>query len=112
MAEIYPFRGVRYNQSMVKDLSAVICPPYDIITPQLEQELYRQNQYNFIRIEHNQRLPQDSTLDNKYTRSAAILEEWLKQGVLITDGASGWKSGTRILSALMKVRWLSLRVTV
>jgi uncharacterized protein (DUF1015 family) len=85
MAEIYPFRGVRYNQSMVKDLSAVICPPYDIITPQLEQELYRQNQYNFIRIEHNQRLPQDSTLDNKYTRSAAILEEWLKQGVLITD---------------------------
>jgi uncharacterized protein (DUF1015 family) len=85
MAEIYPFRGVRYNQSIVKDLSSVICPPYDIITPQLEQELYRQNQYNFIRIEHNQRLPQDSTLDNKYTRSAAILEEWLKQGVLITD---------------------------
>ncbi len=85
MAEIYPFRGVRYNQSIVKDLSSVICPPYDIITPQLEQELYNRSRYNFIRIEHNQRLPQDSTLDNKYTRSAAILEEWLKQGVLITD---------------------------
>ncbi len=85
MAEICPLRGVRYNQSMVKDLSAVICPPYDIITPQLEQELYRRSQYNFIRIEHNQQLPQDSTLDNKYTRSAAILREWLKQRVLIID---------------------------
>jgi uncharacterized protein (DUF1015 family) len=85
MAEICPFRGVRYNQKIVKDLSAVICPPYDIISPQLEQELYGRSQYNFIRIENNQQLPQDSALDNKYTRSAAILEEWLKKGVLITD---------------------------
>jgi uncharacterized protein (DUF1015 family) len=85
MAEIYPFRGIRYNPSIVKDLSSVVCPPYDIITPQLEQELYNRSQYNFIRIEHNQRLPQDSLLDNKYTRSAAILDEWLKQKVLISD---------------------------
>ena len=87
MAEIYPFRSVRYNQSIVKDLSEVICPPYDIISPQLEQELYRRSQYNFIRIENNQQLPQDSTLDNKYTRSAAILGKWLNQKVLITDKA-------------------------
>ncbi|MEE8205093.1 MAG: DUF1015 domain-containing protein [Dehalococcoidales bacterium] len=85
MAEIRPFHGLHYDQSIVGDLAAVICPPYDIITPQMEQELYRRSKYNFVHLEHGQRLPQDSTIDNSYTRSAAILEQWLEQGVLITD---------------------------
>ena len=85
MAEVRPFRGVHYNRSIVDDLSEVICPPYDIITPQMEQELYQRSPYNFVRIEHNQQLPQDSATDNRYTRSAAFLEQWLGQGVLVTD---------------------------
>ncbi|GAJ23054.1 unnamed protein product, partial [marine sediment metagenome] len=60
MAEIRPFRGMRYNQQLVKDLSSVICPPYDIITPQVEQELYHQSEYNFVRLEHSRQLPQDT----------------------------------------------------
>jgi len=87
MAEIRPFRGVRYNQSLVKDLSTVICPPYDIITPQLQQELYHRSEYNFVRLEHGRELPQDTIGNNKYTRSAATLEQWLKQGVLKVDEA-------------------------
>ena len=39
MADIRPFCGVHYNQLLVNDLTAVICPPYDIITPQMQQEL-------------------------------------------------------------------------
>ncbi len=85
MAEVRPFSGVHYNLSIVGDLSQVICPPYDIITPQLEQELYCRSGYNFVRIEHGQQLPQDSAIDNKYTRSATTLEQWLKQKVLIAD---------------------------
>jgi uncharacterized protein (DUF1015 family) len=85
MAEVQPFYGVRYNKSIAKDLSAVICPPYDIITPQMEEELYRRSPYNFIRIEHGRQLPQDSTIDNKYTRSANTMEEWLKQKVFVAD---------------------------
>ncbi len=87
MAEIRPFRGVRYNQSLVNDLSVVICPPYDIITAQMEQELYHQSGYNFIRLESGRELPQDTVSDNKYTRSSAMLEQWLKQGVLEVDEA-------------------------
>ncbi len=85
MAEIHPFRGVHYNQQVVKDLSAVVCPPYDIITPQLQQELYHRSQYNFVRLEHGRELPQDTAKDSKYTRSQATLEQWLKQGVLEVD---------------------------
>ncbi len=85
MAEIHPFRGVHYNQRRVKDLAEVICPPYDVISPQLQQELYQRNEYNFVRLEHNRELPQDTTKDNKYTRSAAVLERWLAQKVLVAD---------------------------
>ncbi|HEX74791.1 MAG TPA: DUF1015 domain-containing protein [Dehalococcoidia bacterium] len=85
MAELYPFRAVHYNQSLVKDLSAVICHPYDIITPQLQQELYQRSPYNFVRLEYGRVLPQDTTIDNKDTRSAATLEQWLKEGILVAD---------------------------
>ena len=87
MAEVYPFRGVRYNQKLVKDLADVICPPYDIITPQLQPELYHRSEYNFVRLEFGRELPQDTATDNKYTRSAATLKQWLEQGVLVVDQA-------------------------
>lgn len=85
MAEIHPFLGVRYNQELVKDLADVICPPYDIITPQLQPELYHWCAYNFVRLEFGRESPQDTATDNKYTRSAATLEQWLEQGVLAAD---------------------------
>lgn len=85
MAELCPFCAVRYNQSLVKDLAGVICPPYDIITPQLQQELYLRSQYNFVRLEYGRELPQDTAIDNKNTRSAVTLEQWLKEGILMVD---------------------------
>jgi uncharacterized protein (DUF1015 family) len=83
LAEIRPFHGVYYNQSLVKDLATVICPPYDIINPHMQQELYRRSEYNFVRLEFSRQLPHDTDTDNKYTRSAAILKQWLEQGILI-----------------------------
>ncbi len=85
MAEIRPFRAVYYNKSVVGNLSDVICPPYDIINPQLEEELYQRSKYNFVRIEHNRQLPQDADIDNRYTRSGDKLKQWLEQKVLITS---------------------------
>lgn len=85
MADISPFRGVRYNQSLVTDLASVVCPPYDIITPAMQQELYHRSQYNFVHVEYNREQPQDTATDNRYTRSAVTLEQWLAQGILKTD---------------------------
>jgi len=87
MAEIHPFHGVRYNTRMVRDLAHVICPPYDVISPQQQGELYERSPYNFVRIEYGRELPQDSAADNRYTRAAATLEQWLEQGVLMADAA-------------------------
>lgn len=82
MAEIRPFRGAHYNESVIEDFSSVICPPYDVITHQRQQELYLKSEYNFVRLESGRELPQDTAKDNKYTRSAATLERWLSEGIL------------------------------
>ncbi len=85
MAEIQPFRGVHYNREAVGDISGVICPPYDIISPQMDEELHNRSPYNFIRIEYNRLQPDDSDTNNRYTRSAATFKQWLEQKVLVTD---------------------------
>jgi uncharacterized protein (DUF1015 family) len=85
LAEIRPFHGVHYNPSLVKDLAKVICPPYDIISPQMQQELYQRSEYNFVRIEYGRELPQDKDTSNKYTRAAATLQNWLEQQILVAD---------------------------
>jgi uncharacterized protein (DUF1015 family) len=85
LAEIRPFQSVHYNPSLVKDLAKAICPPYDIISPQMQQELYQRSDYNFVRIEYGRELPQDKDNNNKYTRAAATLANWLEQRILVAD---------------------------
>ncbi|MDD5127145.1 MAG: DUF1015 domain-containing protein [Dehalococcoidales bacterium] len=82
MAEIRPFHGVHYSHAKVKDLPAVICPPYDIIPPQMREELYQRSEYNFVRLEYTRPLPDEKDAMAKYARASATLEDWLKQGVL------------------------------
>jgi len=85
LADIRPFHGVHYNPSLVKDMAGVLCPPYDVITPLMQQELYQQNDVNFVRIEYGRELPHDKDSDNKYTRASDTLEKWLEQGTLQID---------------------------
>ncbi|MFC2070915.1 DUF1015 family protein, partial [Chloroflexota bacterium] len=85
MADIRPFRGVHYSKSLVKDLSAVICPPYDIISQQQQQELHIKSEYNFVRLEASRELPQDTASDNRFTHSTATLEQWLERSILEVD---------------------------
>ncbi len=87
MADIRPFNGVHYNQPLVKNLAAVLCPPYDVITPQMQHELYQRSDYNFVRIEFGRELPEDKETDNRYTRAAATLGKWLEQGILQKDSS-------------------------
>jgi uncharacterized protein (DUF1015 family) len=85
LADIRPFYGVHYNPTLIKDMAKVICPPYDIIPPQLQQELHERSEYNFVRIEYGMESPHDNNSDNKYTRAAAAMQNWLKKKILITD---------------------------
>ena len=82
MADIQPFTGLRYNTDIVGDLSSVTTPPYDIISPEDQDRFYHMHPFNVIRLELGKELPEDDENNNKYTRAANFLNEWIESGVL------------------------------
>ena len=87
MADVRPFKALRYNQRMVGDLSHIVSPPFDTISPQLQGSLYQHSPYNVVRLEAGERLPTDTSTDNRYTRSAALLADWMAKGILAREAS-------------------------
>lgn len=85
MAKIYPFRAIRYNQAKVKDLSNVVCPPYDVISSNDQAKYYRQDPYNVVRLILGKDYPDDDPAHNRYARAHEFFVGWLKEGILKQD---------------------------
>jgi uncharacterized protein (DUF1015 family) len=85
MPTIQPFRGLRYDLGHVGSLSDVVTPPYDVISPAFQEELYKKHPANFIRLELNRDEPGDTEQSNKYTRAAKFLKQWRQEGLLQLD---------------------------
>ncbi len=77
------FRGIRYRGSGCCDLSALIAPPYDVISETMQADLYARHPHNFIRIE----LPQAPPGGSRYQAAGATLAKWREEGVLMTEDA-------------------------
>ncbi|MDD5916945.1 MAG: DUF1015 domain-containing protein [Clostridiales bacterium] len=77
MAEIYPFRGLRYTKKAGK-LRDCVCPPYDIISDEERKALCDGNVFNLVRLEK----PEG---DDKYVTARKTLDKWLENGVLKAD---------------------------
>ena len=86
MAEVHPFRALRYDTNRVK-LDDVLTQPYDKITPLMQERYYAASPYNLIAIEKGKSLPEDSGENNVYTRAGEKIKEWIAQGVLAQDRA-------------------------
>ena len=84
-SRITPFRGIRYNQNKVKDLDKVICPPYDVITPQQQEEYYNKSKHNIIRLEYTARHNEDAITGKIYERAANTFQQWMADEVLFRD---------------------------
>lgn len=84
MAEIQPFKGLRYNLKKIK-LDSVITEPYDRITPAMQEDYYRRSPYNIVRII----LGRDDDLEHperdKYKRADIYLEKWKKDGIFSSE---------------------------
>lgn len=78
MPEIRPFKGLRYDPETAGDMGGIICPPYDIIPPSMQQELYDSSGYNAVRLE----LPKE---DDPYGAAAERLVQWMQEGALMQD---------------------------
>ncbi|MGC1108155.1 MAG: DUF1015 family protein, partial [Candidatus Acidiferrales bacterium] len=84
MAEIFPFRAVRYDSRRAA-LESVLTQPYDKITPAMQERYYEASPFNLIAIEKGKSLPSDSPTENAYTRAATKFKEWLAEGILLQD---------------------------
>lgn len=81
MAEMVPFRGLRYRAHPTDGLNAVIAPPYDVISPAQRDALYNRGEFNVIRLELN-REPAPA----RYEAAGGLLTAWRQSGdVLIAD---------------------------
>ena len=80
MIRIAPFRGVFYNQKKIRDLAKVVAPPYDVISKEEQEKLYKKSPYNFVRLDLSQE-------PDSYNSVAQTLNEWQAQGILERDEA-------------------------
>ncbi|MCL2343622.1 MAG: DUF1015 domain-containing protein [Firmicutes bacterium] len=78
MARIAAFRGLRYNEAAAGPIETLVCPPYDIISPEEEDALRAKNPYNMVRLE----LPRGP---DKYAAAARCLRDWQAGGQLRRD---------------------------
>ncbi|HEV3439853.1 MAG TPA: DUF1015 domain-containing protein [Gemmata sp.] len=87
MADIRGFRGFRYDLGQVGSLSDVIAPPYDVVAPALQEQLYNRSPFNAIRLELTRDEPGDNETENRYNRAAITLKEWTLKNVIHQDTA-------------------------
>ena len=83
MADVRPFRGVRFNPERAGDLGSLLCPPFDEITAERREGLLARSPHNVVRLESPKADSEDADI---YAQSAAQLEQWLADGLLAQDG--------------------------
>ncbi len=79
MPEIQPFPGVFYRVPET-DLPKVLAPPYDVITPAYQAQLYDRDPRNIVRVVLNR-----SAGDAAYEDAGRTFKRWLDEGVLVPD---------------------------
>jgi uncharacterized protein (DUF1015 family) len=88
MAEIIPFKALRYDPDQVK-LEDVLTQPYDKITPEMQSRYYERSAHNLVRIILGKAGETDTDSFNVYTRAAEYLHDWRSGGILRQDPVAG-----------------------
>lgn len=85
MVRLFPFEGILYNKDKVKKITEVFTPPYDVISPEEQDNFYEIHDFNYIRLILGKEFPGDSEHNNRYIRAAAFLDGWLRHKILEQD---------------------------
>jgi len=75
MAELYPFRGYRYDEAKVGNIGDVVTQPYDKISPEMRLAYLERHPDNVARVIKNP----------DYQDAAEHLSRWIADGVLKGD---------------------------
>lgn len=86
MADVRPFRAIRYRQDQLTGaFEDVVAPPYDVIDDVEQSALYGRNPKNVVRLDLNRIQASDDTDNNRYSRARRYLMDWLADGTLGID---------------------------
>lgn len=84
MAEIRPFRGLRYDPEQVPP-DDVIAPPYDVVGEAAEAALLARSPYNASHVELAPGEP-----EGRFARAAEALARWQRDGQLVRDAVPAY----------------------
>ena len=85
MVQVLPFAGYLYNQDKTGPAEGITAPPYDVISPQQQKELYEKNPHNVVRLILGMEFEEDTEENNRYTRAAETFRQWIDEQVLMQD---------------------------
>ena len=80
--EVLPLRALHYDASRVGQIGDCLAPPYDVISPAMQEAYHARHPYNVVRLTLGRQHAGDTATDNRHTRAAATLQGWLARGVL------------------------------
>ena len=66
-------------------MASVLCPPYDMITPEIQESLKQRHTYNIIHLEAGEGLDWSQQADGQYSGTADRFNSWMNDGVLRQD---------------------------
>jgi len=81
VAYLKPFKAVYYNPEKISDLSQVVCPPYDVISPEAQERYSKLSPLNFVHILFGK----DTPGEDKYSRAEKYFKGWQKEKIMIQD---------------------------
>jgi uncharacterized protein (DUF1015 family) len=84
MPELKPFKGIRYNPEQIKDLTDVICQPYDQISNKMERAYKNKSPYNFVRLVLT-KYAEGHNRQREYRDAKKSLDGWTKDGIFMQD---------------------------
>lgn len=82
MSIVRPFAAIRYA---ARDLSALLAPPYDVLTADDKAALLRRDRRNFVAVDLPHVPPKSAGPDQAYQAAARTLAGWLADGTLVRD---------------------------
>src|SRR5512133_1759753 len=80
MAEIKPFRALRYDTEQAGPLEDLVAPPYDVTGPAEREEYLARSPYSVVHL----------TLPDSEEEAGRNLRSWRESGVLTTEEPGYW----------------------
>jgi uncharacterized protein (DUF1015 family) len=89
MADVQPFKALRYDLGKVGSLDAVAAPPYDVIDAAGRARLLERSPYNAVAIDLPKPFdpadPASSPSGDPYDEAARTIDAWRAEGALVDD---------------------------